>query len=361
MNARINHLLLLVVLGSAMGLLAAVADAQSPIPIKNICHVKGQEENSLRAFGIVTGLRGTGDGGDFAATIRSLSRIMELAGHPALGGLDELKNTKNVALVDIQVTIPAEGARQGSKLDCVVNSVGTAKSLDGGHLFLTFLVGPDPNNPRVYATAEGRIRLDDPEFPTTGKISQGAQLQEDFFNEFVDKTNNTITLVIDDAHATWAIADDVARQINVQVSEQTHGSLDDWATAIDQKNIVVKIPSQYHLNPVKYINTIFGLTELQVAEPGARVTINESTGVVTVSGDVVIGPAVVTHNNIVVDTGGSGLGGRFVPVDPAETSQATLEGLLKALNAIHVQDTDIIDIIKSLKRNGRIHARVDFE
>ena len=74
---------------------------------------------------------------------------------PAANAMVELKDTKNVALVLVTATIPAAGARQGDKIDCVVSSIGSAKSLAGGRLFLTPLIGPDPKHPRVYAFAEG--------------------------------------------------------------------------------------------------------------------------------------------------------------------------------------------------------------
>ena len=76
--------------------------------------------------------------------------------------LAELKDTKNVALVLVTATIPAMGARQGDKIDAVVSSIGSAKSLAGGRLFLTPLIGPDPRNPRVYAFAEGPLTLENP-------------------------------------------------------------------------------------------------------------------------------------------------------------------------------------------------------
>ena len=42
--------------------------------VKNICRVKGQEENTLHGLGLVTGLKGTGDSGDYAPMIRSMAR-----------------------------------------------------------------------------------------------------------------------------------------------------------------------------------------------------------------------------------------------------------------------------------------------
>ena len=73
-------------------------------------------------------------------------------------GLAELKDTKNVALVLVTATIPAAGGRQGDKIDCVVSSIGSAKSLAGGRLFLTPLIGPDPRIPASTPSPKARSR-----------------------------------------------------------------------------------------------------------------------------------------------------------------------------------------------------------
>ena len=97
--------------------------------IGDICRIKGQEENVLHGFGLVTGLKGTGDG-DMKATQRALAHYMELLGHH-LGknqtgqtSFDELKNIKNVALVYVMATVPTGGAQQGDLLDCVISAEG---------------------------------------------------------------------------------------------------------------------------------------------------------------------------------------------------------------------------------------------
>src|SRR5688572_22615387 len=96
--------------------------------LSSICRIKGQEENSLQGLGLVVGLNGTGDGGDFLPTIRSLATAMQLMGNPiGKGGPLELKNAKNIALVMVSVKVPAAGARQGDRIDCTVSSIGASK------------------------------------------------------------------------------------------------------------------------------------------------------------------------------------------------------------------------------------------
>ena len=96
-------------------------------------------------------------------------------------------------------------------------------------------------------------------------------------------------------------------------------------------------------------------------DTGARVVINERAGSIVISGDVEIGAVVVTHRNVVVETGNVGLGSRFVAIDANETSAPKLKSLLAALNAVHVPTEDVIDIIKGLDRNGKLHAKLIIE
>jgi flagellar P-ring protein precursor FlgI len=168
--------------------------------LKSICRLKGQEENTIQGLGIVVGLKGTGDGSNFLPMLRSLEKVMKVMGEP-LGqkSVADIKDAKNVALVMVTATIPAAGGRQGDKIDCIVSSIGSAKSLVGGRLFLTPLIGPDKNNPRIYAFAEGLLTIDDTTVPTTGRIFEGCRLEEDFFNAFVK--DGLITLVLDKNHA----------------------------------------------------------------------------------------------------------------------------------------------------------------
>ena len=103
--------------------------------LKNICRVKGQEENTIQGMGLVIGLAGTGDGANFLPTVRGLATMLERMNNP-IGekGPLELKDAKNVALVMVTATVPAAGARQGDMIECTVSSIGSSKSLEKGVL-----------------------------------------------------------------------------------------------------------------------------------------------------------------------------------------------------------------------------------
>jgi len=327
--------------------------------IKNICRVKGQEENTLQGLGLVVGLKGTGDGGGFLPAMRSLAQTMERMGLP-LGeaGLRELKEAKNVALVSVSVTVPGAGARQGDRLHCVVSSIGSAKSLAGGRLLATALQGPDINNPRVFGFAQGAIELDDVQIPNSGRIHQGCRLEEEFFNPFVQ--DGRITLVLDEDHADFQVAQDVADAINSGPLGGTFTYEQALARAVNQMNVEVIIPAQYQDDPVNFVAQVLNYPLLEVQTAGC-VTINERTGTVVISGDVEIGDVVVTHKNITIETGEAAGADTFRPLDVDQTGGAKLQALLQALNDINVPPADVIEIIKGLKRNRKLHAELVIE
>ena len=358
----------------ATGVLSTAAAAHTTI--KSICRLKGQEENTLQGIGIVVGLKGTGDGGNFLPTLRSLEKIMKVMGDPT--ALKEIKDAKNVALVMVTATIPAAGARQGDKIDCVVSSVGSCKSLAGGRLFLTAMIGPDPRNPnpRVYAMSEGPLTIEDPTTPTTGRVFQGCRLEEEFMNLYAK--DNKITLVLDKYHADFQVARDVANLINSHLSSSGRITSDansvivdkldakaNIAKAINQVNVEVTIPPPYLNDPVDFVSLVL---ELPMLEPKSapRVVINERSGSIVISGDVEIGAVAVTHKSIVIETSETPSAKRFVGLDqadptPQNPANPKLKALVEALNALHVATPDIIDIIKGLDKNGKLYAQLVIE
>jgi flagellar P-ring protein precursor FlgI len=346
--------------------------AEAQIRLKNICRVKGQEENTLHGMGLIVGLRGSGDGGGFLPAMRSLAMAMELMGSQiGKGGAAELKDARNVALVSVTATVPAAGARQGDEIDCIVSSIGAAKSLEGGRLFITAMMGPQAEGTRIYAFSEGALYVD-PKFPTTGRIHRGCRLEEDFLNVFVK--NNKITLVLDEHHADFEVAQEVAELINRYWYNTTQRDVSPGrapgklvslqtrpvAKALNQLYVEVEIPPAYQKEPVDFVSQVMGLT---IAEPQttARVVINEKAGSIVIGADVEIGSIVVAHKNIVVETGDNLPAERFVAVDPGELQTAKLKALVAALNAVKVPTTDIIQIIKDIEHNGKLHGQLIIE
>ena len=206
--------------------------------LKNICRVKGQEENTLQGLGLVVGLKGTGDGGNFLPTIRSLATAMQLMGSPiGKGGAAELKDAKNVALVMVTVTVPAAGARQGDLLDCTVSSIGGAKSLAGGTLMMTPLQGPHVNSDRVYAFRPGSDQSERRQScRPPAEFFAAAGWKKIFSTPFTK--DGKLTLVLNKNYSDFQVAQDVAELVNSQLSFQTSGG--NLAQAINQVNIEVQ-------------------------------------------------------------------------------------------------------------------------
>jgi len=352
------------------------AAAQYRTSIKDVVRVKGQEENTLRGLGLVVGLNKSGDGGAYLPMIRSLAMASQLLGNPIVGGAEELKDTRNAALVWVVATVPASGARQGDAIDCRVASLGNAKSLKGGRLITAALQGPNPANKRVYAFAEGDISLDDASVPLNGKITKGCRLEENFFNQFAEQ--GRITLVLDQHHRDFEVAQNLASLINSQLRFESSGRYE--AVAIDASNIVVMIPKQYESDPVDFVSQVLSIpVPAEELRTEARVVVNKGAGTVVISGDVEIGAVAITHKNILIDTGtGTIESKRFVPLDleeslrkemeglpknatPQQSKAAQLRSLVEALNAVQVPASDVIAIIEELNKTGRLYGKLVVE
>lgn len=354
----------------ALLLVADVASVQGQyLRIRDICRIKGHEENTLHGMGIVVGLQGTGD--TDPATRRALARIMELMGKPVgQSGADlneELKDVKSAALVYVTAQVPPEGARQGEQVPCSVNVAGSAKSLQGGRLLLTPLVGPVPGQTQVYAIAQGSVTLAPSGPPTSAVIHGGCRLEYDFSYPFTN-SQDQVTLVIDRNHAGFPTAYAIQNAINEgeqQGSASAGLGRASWgaiARAIDPVNIEVKIPAEYQDDRVGFVAHLLD-TLVGVQPNDARVVVNERNGVIVVSEKVMVGRVLVTHKNISIQTGNDPVNGPLLLVDPdsQDTSTTRLKAMMDALNALKVSPQDIIDIIKSLERSGDLYGRLIIE
>jgi flagellar P-ring protein FlgI len=346
----------------AVILLSAAAPLYGQRRVRDICRVKGQEENTLQGMGLVVGLKGTGDGSALP-TARALANMMRLLGNPipvdARGepALAELKDAKNVAMVMVTATVPAQGARQGDVLHCEVNAL-SAKSLDGGYLLTTPLVGPRPGDPRVFALAQGPIHLDDPARAAAGRIHRGCRLEADFRNPYVGE--DRITLVIHKDHATWQSAQDVASAVNSEYDFQDAQRPDEKpATALDQVNVVVHIPPHYRNNTAEFVALVME-SRLATIPSSRRVIINQRAGTIVCGAEVEVGPVAITHNGLTIQTG-TQFANQFVGVETADAAPTRLEGLIQALNAIKAPPQDMIEIIKGLERSGALFGELRVE
>lgn len=334
----------------------AVQSLKASTTLRNICRIKGQEENVLRGLGLVIGLNGTGEAND-PATMRALARSLEIMGSaspqsglPGAESLQELRRIKNAALVWVSATVPATGARRGDKLDCTVSAIN-GKSLKGGQLAFAALQGPNVNDNRVYALAEGAIHLDSPERPLAGRIHNGCQMEEDVFTPFVEQ--GRITLVLDKNHANFQTADEIAYQIRQSFFQQNH----EQVQAVNAANIIVTVPEVYRREHDE-VGFLSELLELRIynPEPEARVVINERTGSIVIHGDVQIGDVVISHKNLVVEA--TEETPRFAELKLEQEPSPKLRSLVDALNALKVPNADAIQIIKDIERSGKLHGRL---
>src|SRR5260221_9525388 len=165
-------------LGAARFVATFAGRAEERTRLENICTISGQEEQRLIGLGLVTGLKGTGDGGKYLPMIKALGAALAALNNPASGPA-ELKDAGNVALVLIEATVPANGIRRGQRLDCFVNSIGAAKSLRGGRLMISPLGTQVVADDRVMGLAAGAGLIEAAQVTTSGKVAGGGVVFED--------------------------------------------------------------------------------------------------------------------------------------------------------------------------------------
>ncbi|WP_390621868.1 flagellar basal body P-ring protein FlgI [Crateriforma conspicua] len=349
----------------------------------DICRVRGQETNTLQGLGLVVGLRGTGDG-DAATTSRALARAMQLMGGPVSSdttgqlNLDDVADAKNVAMVVVTAVVPAVGAQQGDLLDVSVSAI-SAKSLEGGRLLTTPMLGPRTDDRNVYALAQGQLRVSPDGPATVATVEGGAKMESTIKANF--HTDGRITLILDQDFADFITAQRVEDEINNYMaiiagdsatasrgglangSNLTPGSARlssnlSTARAIDQLHIEVEIPELDRSSPVRFISLLLDTT-IHLQSKSNRVVINESDGIVVIGKDVEIAPVLVTHRNLRIEAGGH----EFVEIgqDASPETNAKLKDLADALNALDVSTEDLIAIIKTLKAKGDLYGEVVFQ
>jgi flagellar P-ring protein FlgI len=345
-----------------LAVVLGVADVANAVKVADITRLNGQRTNVLTGLGLVYGLKGTGDGGDYLPAIRPLSVMLGKFADPAT--VKELGNAANVAIVSLTATVPSNGVRNGDRVDVYVTSNGAAASLKGGRLFVTPMQGPLPGS-GIFALSEGPVVLEDPSTPTVGVVKGGCVMEADLPAHYIDNRGR-FTLVIDDPSASWTMASTIAKIINDGLSDD--GQL--IATAIDPKNVEVIIPQAERARPDGFISRV-QLLPVTLLPTEARVQINDRTGTIVMTGDVEISPVVISHKGLTIST----ITPQPVPsprspvvsernaiaIDTNNQGGAKLQELLNALDAIKVPAEDRIAIIKELHKTGKLHAKLILE
>jgi flagellar P-ring protein precursor FlgI len=343
-----------------------MAGRAQAVKVADITRIGGERTIILTGLGLVYGLKGTGDGGSFSAAINPLRSMLSKFADPVT--VQELNNAANVAVVMVTATVPAAGARDGDHLDVEVSSVGAAASLRGGRLFVTPMQGPIPGQQQLLALAEGPITVEDPSTPTTAVIraaAGGAVMEADLPARVID-SGGRFTLILDEYSANWGTASRIAKIIND--SEANNGEL--LATAVDGKNIIVTIPANEREHPDSFIGRVLQLPVLLLSSK-ARVTINQKTGTIIMTGDVEISPVVISHNGLSISTVMPApapsprtpvvTNHQAIPITTTDQVNGNLQDLVAAMEQLKVPAQDRIEIIEELYKTGKLHAELTEE
>ena len=336
-----------------------LAQSARAVKIADITRIDGQRSNILTGLGLVYGLKGSGDGGDFMPAVKPLVEMLRKFNDPST--VNDLTKVQNVAVVSLIATVPKNGVRNGDKLDVYVMSLGDATSLRGGRLFICPMQGSIPDG-GVYALSSGPITLEDPSTPTVGVVKEGCVMEVNLQQKYV--ANGKFKLILEDPAASWTTSSLIARTINGAESENG----ETIANAIDPKEVDVNIPFAERDRPDGFISRIEQLTVPMIPSE-ARVQINERTGTLIVTGDVEISPVVISHKGLTITT----VAPPPVPtaINPVISKKdvvavttdgnAKLQDLVNALEQLKVPVDDRITIVKELYKTGKLHAKLIVE
>ena len=341
--------------------------------IKDIVDFEGVRENQLVGYGLVVGLNNTGDSlktGHF--TKQSLQAMLNRLGvKPTDAGLD----SKNVAAVMVTAKLPAF-SRQGSRLDVRVSALGDSKSLLGGTLLVTPLLGADGE---VYAVAQGTLVVGGfaasgqgesvtKGVPTSGRIANGAIVEREIAFKLTHLSKVKLSL----RNPDLTTARRVAQAINACLGT-------DAARPSDPTTIHLLVPENYTGNVV---NLLTDIEQLRV-EPDqiARIVIDEATGTIVMGENVRISTVAIAQGSLTIritEAPQVSQPGPFAQVGTTTTVQrtdvqieegaerqlavlsqgVTLQELVNGLNALGIGPRDLITILQAIKASGAMQAEI---
>lgn len=350
-----------------MSVSAAVA---APVRIKDLVEFDGVRGNDLVGYGLVVGLNGTGDGLRNAPfTEEIMSNMLERLGVNVTG---EQFRPKNVAAVFVTATLPPF-ARAGSRIDVTISAIGDASSLLGGTLVMTPLNAADGE---IYAVAQGTVIAGGVSaegeaasvvqgVPTAGVIPSGANVEREIDFRFSDLSVVRLAL----RNADFTTAERIEQAIN-----RTYGR--GVAQMIDSGTVVLDIGSTGERSPAHAMGTVENISV--EPERKARVVVDQRSGTIVMGEDVRISRVAVSQGNLTLRIEEAPMvvqpnpfaEGQTVVVPRSRASideepgpglaevpgGTSLSEVVAGLNALGVSPRDMIDILKSIKAAGALHA-----
>jgi flagellar P-ring protein precursor FlgI len=353
-------------------------DAQSSpqrARVKDVATIEGIRDNQLVGYGLVVGLRGTGDSSQTVFPAQTLVSALERMGITVpQTGSNSASNmqVKNMAAVFVVATLPPF-SRPGYRMDITASSAGDARSLEGGILLMTPLYGPDG---QIYAQAQGALVLGgymataggnsrQMNHPTTARIPGGALVERNV--PFDLQQMQTVSVMLNDAD--FHTAERMAKAIDDALgSARCH--------AVDSRR--VEIPAKPDEDRAALLDKIEAV-EVDVY-PHARVVVNERTGTVVIGGTVRLQPVSILHGglsvNVIAETRVSqpsalssgttqvvqqtSVQAEDKPVNRIDLKAgATVEDLVQELQRTGAGARDVISILQAMKEAGALEADLE--
>ena len=356
----------------ALALLLLLAPLSAETRLKDLVTIEGVRDNQLVGYGIVVGLRGTGDKQQTIFTTQSLAAMLEKMGVAVTATTIKVANT---AAVMVTATLPPF-AQPGTKIDVTAAAIGDATNLQGGLLLMTSLHAA---NNQVYAIAQGPVVTggfvagrggvsQSVNHPTVGRAPEGATVER-----AAPSVEPGARVHLQLRNQDFATSSRVAAVINKQFPSDIP-----IAQAVNPGLINVDTPSDWKTRMTEFIARIEDL-KVEVDVP-ARIVVNERTGTIVMGKDVRISPVAILHGNLSVEIQtrfsvsqpGPGSKGttEVIPEqtvtakdEPAKNvvlkGGATVEELVRALTAIGSTARDIIAILQNLRAAGALDAELD--
>ncbi len=355
--------------------LLLTAPAQA-VRVKDIANIGGIRDNQLIGYGLVVGLKNTGDNSYSSQfTTQTLLSMLEKLGTTV--DVRQLLDVRieNIAAVMITANLPPF-AKVGGRVDVTVSSLGDARSLEGGTLLMTPLKAP---NGEIYAVAQGAVSVGgafraeaerasvQKNHTTVGKITGGAIVERDVHFDFNKKDDLNLILYSPD----FTTALNVTKAVNASLGEA-------MAFPLDSGTINVKISDKFRGRLVEMVAQIESL-DVNV-DNRAKVVMDERTGTVAIGENVKISSAAISHGELIVEikeqlqviqppplTFGQPMAAPESTITVREKGDrvllvptaANIGDLVKALNAVGVSPRDLIAIFQSLKAVGALQAELE--